>query len=193
MPLYKKRQKRKINKKCCLFIRCRGCAPAGIAWTPAMFNVCPQGVASGDKLFQTKTSARSGIAGQSLKSVAIVLIWIPVCSLLNQASAKQISDSGINSIKKTEKQNDAKLWFTASCETGFHPSNWLRAASAREPSPTTPSATARTWRNPVLYLHSQGSYLCFPSLILPLYGNSVLTILYFLDCAETAEHVHRIS
>lgn len=31
VPLYLKKQKRKINKKYCLFIRCRGCAPPGIA------------------------------------------------------------------------------------------------------------------------------------------------------------------
>lgn len=139
-----------------------------------MFNVCPQGVASGDKLFQKKTSARSGIAGQSLKSVAIVLIWIPVCILLNQASAKQISDSVWFSDqfnKKTVKQNDAKLWFTASCETG-----WIQATDYVQPLRGSRLRQRRrrrqgpdgSTRSVSSLSRTQGSYLCFPSLILPL-------------------------
>ena len=64
--------------------------------------------------------------------------------------------------KKTEW---CKIVIHRFMRNGFFSSNWLRAASAREPSPTTPSATARTWwiawfcANPRYADHSAINYM----------------------------------
>lgn len=125
-------------------------------------------------LFRKKTSARSGIAGQSLKSVATILIWIPVCILLNQASAKHIS----NQFNKNKMMQNCEMLHASGFQATDGYGQPLRGSRLRQ---------RRRRLGPSL----QGSSLCFPPLILPLYGNSVPTI-YFLNCAETAEHVHRI-